>query len=139
MPEKGRTLYELKFGADARQLLDQALKTRDMRQLVEVTRRYFHTDAGYEATMLIGRYYLDQGRPLAAALRFQRLEGSDYASKRYDPELSVLLATCWMLADMPDRARQTLAGTASPEHRMRSCVSVTRVVSLFDPADRDVG
>lgn len=135
MPEKGRALYELKFGADARQLLDRALEQRDITRLVEVTRRYFHTDAGYEATMLIGRYFLDQGRPLAAALRFQRLEAYEYATRRYDPELSVLLATCWLLADMPDRARKTLAGlqTRSPDARLRIR---NREVALFDPADR---
>ncbi len=55
MTDQGRELYELKFGADARQMLEQALDSRDFSQLVEVTRRYFHTLAGYEATMLIGR------------------------------------------------------------------------------------
>ncbi len=134
MPDKGRDLYELKFGADARQLLDTALEKRDIQQLIEVTRRYFHTQAGYEATMLIGRHYLDQGRPLAAALCFQRLSGSDYALKRYDPELSVLLATCWLLADMPDRAREQLLrlNSRAPESKLR--IGDT-TVSLFDDAD----
>ncbi len=135
MPDQGRELYELKFGADARQLLDSALETRDIQKLVEVTRRYFHTDAGYEAMMLIGRHYLDQGRPLAAALRLQRLEESTSATERYDPELSVLLATCWLLADMPDRARDTLAGLKSraPDARLRVG---DKTVSLFDLADK---
>ncbi len=134
MPEKGRDLYELKFGADARQLLDSALEKRDMQQVVEVTRRYFHTEAGYEATMLIGRYYLDQGRPLAAALCFQRLAASASAAKRYDPELSVLLSTCWLLAEMPNRARDTLERL-----RSRAPLSKLRIgdktVSLFDEGD----
>lgn len=134
IPEKGRALYELKFGVDARQLLDLGLQSRDMPQLVEVTRRYFHTDAGYEATMLIGRHDLDQGRPLAAAMRFQRLARSPYASRRYDPELSVLLATSWLLADMPDRARSTLEQLASrlPDARLRMGDTT---VALFDPED----
>jgi outer membrane protein assembly factor BamB len=134
MPEDGRALYELKFGADARQLLQRAIEARDLQRLGEVTRRYFHTDAGYEATMLIGRNYLDQGRPLAAALRFQRLEASTYALQRYDPELSVLLATCWLMADMPDRARATLEGLEErvPNSKLRVG---RRVVSLFDASD----
>ena len=121
MPDKGRELYELKFGADARQMLERALETRDFPQLVEVTRRYFHTSAGYEATMLIGRYYLDQGRPLAAAMRFERLVGSPRAARQYEPELSVLLATCWLMADMPDRARETLVKlkTSDPQATLR--------------------
>ncbi len=134
MPEKGRALYELKFGADARQQLDRALTAHDMQQVVDVTRRYFHTDAGYEAMMLIGRYYLDQGRPLAAALRLQRLEGSTFATRRYDPELSILLATCWMLADMPERARKTLQGLESRAPASKLRVG-NRAVALFDPTD----
>jgi outer membrane protein assembly factor BamB len=112
MPEKARELYELKFGAEARQLLTRALEGRDYALLVEVTRRYFHTQAGYEATLLLGRYHLDRGRPLAAALRFARLLESPVASRQFEPELSVLLATCWLMSGMPDRARETLAALA---------------------------
>lgn len=134
MPDKGRELYELKFGADARQLLDRALESRDDQLLVEVARRYFHTDAGYEATMLLGRHYLDQGRPLAAALRFQRLNTSRHAWQRYEPELSVLLATCWLMADMPDRASQTIEAL-----RLRKPAAKLRAgraeISLFDQSD----
>jgi outer membrane protein assembly factor BamB len=121
MTDKGREFYELKFGADARQMLEQALDNRDILQLVEVTRRYFHTQAGYEATMLVGRHYLDQGRPLAAALRFERLAASPVAAQQYEPELSVLLATCWLLAEMPDRARETLVAlkTRDPQATLR--------------------
>lgn len=108
MPEQGRELYELRFGADARQMLEKALTARDMALLGEVTRRYFHTRAGNEASLLTGRFYLDQGKPLAAALQFERLASSDVARQQYDPELSVLLATSWLLADMPARAKQTL-------------------------------
>lgn len=108
MPEPGRELYELKFGADARQLLDRALRAGDFHQLVEVTRRYFHTRAGYESTLLLGRHQLDRGQPLAAAMRFQRLEGNRVAEQLYEPELSLLLAACWHLAGMPERAEATL-------------------------------
>ncbi|MHB0956158.1 MAG: outer membrane protein assembly factor BamB family protein [Pirellulaceae bacterium] len=113
MIEPGRELYELKFGADARQMLEQALNDGNFPQLIEVTRRYFHTQAGYEATLLVGRYYLDQGRPLAAALRFQRLAASPGAARQYEPELSVLLATSWLLAEMPERAQETLVALKS--------------------------
>ena len=71
--------------------------------------------------MLIGRYYLDQGRPLAAAMRFERLAGSPRAARQYEPELSVLLATCWLMAEMPDRARETLVKlkTSDPQATLR--------------------
>ncbi|MFW6171662.1 MAG: PQQ-binding-like beta-propeller repeat protein, partial [Planctomycetota bacterium] len=76
----------------------------------------------------------DQGRPLAAALRFQRLLGTDHARQRYEPELSVLLATCWLMADMPDRASQSLGELESrmPAAKLRAG---DNEVSLFDPND----
>ena len=72
--------------------------------------------------MLVGRYYLDQGRPLAAALRFERLVASPVAARLYEPELSVLLATCWLLAEMPDRAgrRWSLSRRATRKRRFAS-------------------
>jgi outer membrane protein assembly factor BamB len=131
MPPKGRELYELKYGADAQRLLDEALEQRAYEKLFEVTRRYFHTSAGYTATMLIGRQYLDQGRPLAAALAFQRLVDAPSAVTRFDPELSVLLATCWLFADMPDRAETTLVGLKSRNPSARLRVG-TREIGLFE-------
>ena len=53
--------------------LEDSLAASDLAQLTEVSRRYFHTKAGYEATLLLGRIQLDQGRPLAAALTLKRI------------------------------------------------------------------
>ena len=134
MPDKGRELYELKFGADARLGARQRLEARDIQKLVEVTRRYFHTDAGYEAMMLIGRHYLDQGRPLAAALRLQRLEES-VGRRRYDPELSCCWppAGCWRTCLI---VRGTRWSGSNREPLNPSCAVGDTTVSLFDLADK---
>jgi outer membrane protein assembly factor BamB len=108
MPAKGRQIYETKFGFDAKAQLDKALAAGSLAELTEVSRRYFHTKAGYEATLLLGRTLLDQGRPLAAALSIKRVADSPVAAAQYDPELSVLLATCWVHARMPEKATDTL-------------------------------
>lgn len=108
MPEKGRRLYELNFGADARAMLDAALAEGNIPKLTEVARRYFHTKAGYEAAILLGRLNLDQGRPLAAALAFKRVADVPTAAAQYDPELSLLLATSWQFAGQQDKAKETL-------------------------------
>src|SRR5262249_35833744 len=108
MPLKGRKLYELQFGADAKAALEAALNASDLSKLSEVSRRYFHTKAGYEATLLLGRYQLDQGRPLAAALTLKRVADVPNALAQYDPELSVMLATCWLHANQPYEAKATL-------------------------------
>jgi outer membrane protein assembly factor BamB len=108
MPAKGRKFYELQYGADAKQALEEALNAGDLGKLMEVSRRYFHTKAGYEATLLLGRIQLDQGRPLAAALTLKRVADVPYAAAQYDPELSVLLATCWVYANQNVTAKETL-------------------------------
>jgi outer membrane protein assembly factor BamB len=108
MPARGQQLYELQFGADARTLLDEAIENGDTVKLTEVSRKYFHTRAGYEAAILLGRGEMDHGRPLAAAMYFKRVADTQAARKQFDPELSVLLASCWLRAQLPDAALQVL-------------------------------
>ncbi|MDG2383589.1 MAG: PQQ-binding-like beta-propeller repeat protein [Pirellulaceae bacterium] len=108
MPPAGRELYELQYGAEARRQLKEALKASDLSDLSDVSRRYFHTQAGYTATMLLGRFYTDLGRPLAAAMCFSRLSNAAEARKKYDPELSLLLAQSWQMSGMPEKAVEVL-------------------------------
>ncbi len=108
MPERGRELYELQYGSDARNLLDRAVDKQSLEDLNEVIRRYFHTKAGYEAMVLLGRLQLDRGRPLAAALCFKRVLAAPSAAAQYDPHLSVLLGACWVYANMPEQAVETM-------------------------------
>jgi outer membrane protein assembly factor BamB len=131
MPAKGRKLYDLQYGADAKAALESALSAGDLAQLTEVSRRYFQTKAGYEATLLLGRYQLDQGRPLAAALTLKRVADVSTAQAQYDPELSVLLATCWLHANQPQQAQETLLALKKrmPQAKIKL---VDREAKLFD-------
>ena len=43
MPREGRELYELQYGARARQMLDDALAAGDVARIADVARRFFHT------------------------------------------------------------------------------------------------
>jgi outer membrane protein assembly factor BamB len=130
MPAKGRRMYELQNGADAKVALESALNAGDLAQLTDVARRYFQTRAGYEATLLLGRYQLDQGRPLAAALTLKRVADVPTALTQYDPELSVLLAACWIHANQPAEAEKTLLALKRrlPQAKVRL---VDREASLF--------
>lgn len=110
LPPDGLQAYELQFGARARRMLGDAIKSPDIGQLEQVARRFFHTKAGYEATLLLGRQHLDRGRPLVAAMCLQRLLNSPAAAAEYDPELSALAALCWWRAGMSDRAVEILVG-----------------------------
>jgi outer membrane protein assembly factor BamB len=108
VPRKSRELYELKYGIQAQQLLDQAVQDLDYYQMAQIMRRFFHTRAGIDATMLVGYNHLDEGRPIAAAFCFQRVVDVEEARAIHDPEASVLLATCWMLADNETKATNVL-------------------------------
>jgi len=110
LPREGRAIYELEFGTRARKLLEQATAAGDLEAIAQVSRRYFHTEAGYEATLLVGFSYLDHGRPLAAALRFDELLAIPAARRRFGSTLPVLVAATWQRAGRPDRARDALLG-----------------------------
>ena len=58
--------------------------------------------------MVLGQVYLDTGRPLAAAMCFSRLSDSEQAIRRYDPELSLLLASSWHMSGMSEKAEEVL-------------------------------
>ncbi|HEX3724680.1 MAG TPA: hypothetical protein VHV08_00490, partial [Pirellulales bacterium] len=104
----GRESYELQFGTKARQQLKQAAASGNVVQLAEVSRQFFYTDAGQEATLLLGRHYLDQNRPLAAVMCFERLSTGRSEASRFEPGLSLWLATAWVRAGKPDKAKEVL-------------------------------
>jgi outer membrane protein assembly factor BamB len=109
LPPDGRQSYELQFGARARKMLEEAAAAGDMARIAEISRRYFFTQGGAEATYLLGRHYLDQNRPLAAALCFERLMAMGDVCAGLEPALSLSLATCWLRAAQPEKAQQVLA------------------------------
>lgn len=104
LPRQGRELYELQCGARARSMLAAAAAAGDAAGLAEVSRRFFHTRAGYEATFLLGLHYWNHGSPLAAAMTLRRLKQSSAAADEFEPGLSVALAASWSRAGSPDKA-----------------------------------
>lgn len=108
LPRAARETYELQYGARAAQQLAEALDKRDFQQLTEVSRRFFHTEAGYRATYLLAQHHRDHGRPLAAALCFERLNTAPAVARQWEPQLSLALASCWLWSGVPDRARDVL-------------------------------
>lgn len=113
MPKEGRETFELTFGAEARQQLERAIADGDMSAVAEVSRRFFHTQAGYAATQLLGMDHLDRGRALAAAMCLERLHDTPAAA--LEPNLSVLLALSWLRAGMRARAGEVLKATAESQ------------------------
>lgn len=110
LPAAGQEAYRLQFGATADKLLRDALGSGDSEKLATVVRRYFHTDAGYQAAYLLARQHLDQGRPLAAGQLLQRLLNSPTASAALNPQLTLLAATAWHRAGATDKGVELLVG-----------------------------
>lgn len=131
LPAAARQLYETQVGHEARQQLNVALRDRDLAGVTEVARRYMHTKAGYEASFLLARVELDQGRALAAALRLQPLCEQAAARELLDPELTVLAATAWKFARRDDKARELLVELKQRAPRVKIRL-MDGEVSLFD-------
>jgi outer membrane protein assembly factor BamB/predicted negative regulator of RcsB-dependent stress response len=129
LPAEGRQSYELLYGALARQKLDEAIASRDAAALAEVSRRFFHTKAGYEATFVLASHQFDHGHPLAAALSFRRLQSAP-GREAFEPILSVKMAICWLRAGMSDKAQEALAEL--PERYRAAPIQLAgKAVSLF--------
>ncbi|MDH3718632.1 MAG: PQQ-binding-like beta-propeller repeat protein, partial [Planctomycetota bacterium] len=107
LPPQARKSYELQFGITAQRMLNRAIADGNTEAIADVTRRYFHTAAGYQAMMLLGQYHMDQGRALGAALCFQHVYQS-HAARQFEPGLSLLLASCWLRAGEIESAKAVL-------------------------------
>ncbi|MHB8897570.1 MAG: outer membrane protein assembly factor BamB family protein [Thermoguttaceae bacterium] len=136
-PAAGRQSYELQFGALARSSLGRAVEAGDMTSVAEVARRFFHTEAGYEANFLLGLHHLDHGRPLVAALTLRRLRDESTNPARFEPALSLAMARGWLDAGMPEDARESLE-TLRRRYSEGAVTIEGRQVPLFKAGDDSV-
>ncbi len=109
LPAAGQQAYELQFGSAARKMLEAAIANGDAQTLQDVATRYYHTEAAGAALYLLGKIHLDRGRPREAVSCLAQLQQSPSLAAAYEPQLSLLIASCWVRAGEPDQAAQTLA------------------------------
>ncbi|MEL6107066.1 MAG: oxidoreductase, partial [Planctomycetota bacterium] len=98
LPDAARRTYELRYGPLAKQLLESATKTRDWEKLRAVRRKYFHTSAGYQASLLLAQRELFLGHPLSASLLLDGVVQSRSAVNQLGEELIVLHAIACRLS-----------------------------------------
>ena len=98
LPPEGRLSYETSFGATAQRLLEEAIAQGDAKSLATVAHRYFFTPAGYEAALLLAMDEADAGRHFSAALAYEQLLDAPEAARRFEPALSIRVASSWMAA-----------------------------------------
>jgi outer membrane protein assembly factor BamB len=108
MPPAGRQSYETQFGPQARAMLQEAIGRSDRAALARISDTYFHTAAGRQATMLLAGDRLDRSRPLEAIGWLRRIGQSPPAAEACEPDCSLMLAACWVLAGNADQARDVL-------------------------------
>ncbi|MSR59868.1 MAG: hypothetical protein EXS05_19890 [Planctomycetaceae bacterium] len=138
LPPAGREAYEKQFGPIARRLLAAAVSSGDADALGLVTRRFFHTQAGYEAAYRLATDHLDHGRSLTAALGFERLRQTPQADDQFEPMLSIKTALGWQRAGRDDKAMDVL--TAFRHKSRQTFISLGgREVALFDDPDKALG
>lgn len=131
LPAPARRVYEQEFGPVAKDMLKAALGKGDLDKLNEIARRFFHTEAGYEAVYRLGLIKADHGEPFAAALHFQRLKAHSKAAEKFEPLLSLKLAMCWERAGLSAQSRAALIQLKreSPQGQIRLG---DRTLPLFD-------
>ncbi len=105
---KAREAYELRMGSEANALLEEALRTMDVAQLDYIRHRFVGTDAGVKAAIVAARVMRDRGAPISAAIRLQPIVEHGTFVRRFEPELSLLLASCWLEGHERQMARDTL-------------------------------
>ncbi|MBS0260634.1 MAG: PQQ-binding-like beta-propeller repeat protein [Planctomycetes bacterium] len=131
---EGREAYERQQGAAARRLLDDAIKTHDLEAIALVARRYFHTQAGHEATYRLAADHSDHDRPLQAAIGYDRLLSIPGGASRFEPYLSIRCATSWLRTGLPDKAREVLA-QLQQRHPQKTLKIGGRTLDVYaDPA-----
>lgn len=101
LPVDALETYELRYGALAQQMLDEATKGRDWNLLRDVRRKYFHTKAGYHASLILAQRELHLGHPLAASLLLDDVVASGHAVRQLGDELLVMHAVACRLGGRP--------------------------------------
>jgi outer membrane protein assembly factor BamB len=80
-PGAALDVYKTIHGANAKQLLTQAIDQGDRQKFADVAQRYLYTDAGGDAAERLATILLDRGDFMAAAQAFDRLIQRDGVEK----------------------------------------------------------
>lgn len=76
LPANAMETYRLRHEAQAAQLFDDAQKSGNWDQIMDVATRYFHTQTGKQAANAIGNFHFDRGEFGLASLWYTRLLNS---------------------------------------------------------------
>ena len=103
-----RVIYEKLFGTQARQLFDRAKTTGHPTDATEVSRRFFHTAAGFEASRWLASRWLDHGEARTAARMWERILAEPVHQERITSAVRVQAAIAYRAAGNDRRANEVL-------------------------------
>jgi outer membrane protein assembly factor BamB len=112
LPSDGHDAYELLQGANAKRQLESALRSGDRDGLAKIVRQYFHTQAGYDASLVLAQMEGDMGHRLAAAALYRELMETPRAASRFEPQLSIAAAVNLLAAGQTADAAATIRSLA---------------------------
>lgn len=112
----GRDAYELRFGPQARAILNDALRDNDRQRLNEVVRRFFYTDAGHAAAIVLAQALADAGETLSAAQLYDRLALHPRTTPNLQSDWRLRAAICWRLAGFESSSGEPPAVHAQPQN-----------------------
>jgi outer membrane protein assembly factor BamB len=107
LPPAVRESYEAEYGQTARRMFEDAATRGDRAGLEEIVRRFFHTQAGYQAAYQLANRLLDDSQLLAAQAHFEQLRVSP-GGGGFEPMLSLKEAYCCQQAGLPEKASRIL-------------------------------
>jgi outer membrane protein assembly factor BamB/tetratricopeptide (TPR) repeat protein len=107
LPPDGLDIYKNTYGGEAANLLKKAKKDGDAGLLADIMKLYPHTDAGTEATKLLGDYKFDRGDYNDALLCYSKLINRQGEEK---VPVTLLLKAAWAahLAPPPSSGQNTI-------------------------------
>lgn len=103
-PEEGRSVYLARYELPARRLLESA-DTSTRSDLMKVVNRYFLTEAGRDAALMLIESYFDHAEFIAAAMLSDRLVEKHPQVSDHAPLLLTRSALSWHLAGEAERAK----------------------------------
>ncbi|MGB7347858.1 MAG: PQQ-binding-like beta-propeller repeat protein [Pirellulaceae bacterium] len=121
LPVSAIEIYELRYGPLARKTLDEAAVDRNWEAVRDVRRKYFHTLAGYEASLLLAQHELHAGHPLGASLLLDDVVASQRATTHLGESVKMIHASSMQLAGrsienakLPTQGQLRVAGNETP-------------------------
>ena len=127
LPTEATKIVDLRYGAQASQIIERAVAESDWGKIGEVAAKYGFTTAGQDATVILGEHWLRKGDARRAAGLFTRVFRQRSASERLGPELGILAASAFESAGMQAEALSIIESTRTQFNKVELSWKGTKI------------